>query len=463
MAGRVLIVDDDQEMCDVLMAELPTKGYSGCARTSAQEAFQLLETEEFDVVVTDINMGGMQRHRPVREDRRQPARHAGRGDHRLRQPEAAIAAIRAGAYDFVTKPFDIDDPGAGARPRRPAPDACAHEVQTAAPGGGRRTRRSAEMLGESAAMQPVLAAASSAWPTSDASVLITGESGTGKELVARALHEREPAPGRPRSSPSTAPRMPEALLESELFGHVRGAFTDARAPRAGLFVQAHGGTLVPRRDRRACRSPLQAKLLRALQERRVRPVGGDDGDAVRRPARHRDQPRSRAGRRGEALPRGPVLPDQRRPRSSCRRCAREATTCCCWRSTSSRRSPTQTGKADPGPVARRRREAAGLRWPGNVRELQNCMERAVALTRYEEVTVEDLPEKIRNYRRSHRCCSTGDDPAELLPLEEMERRYVLRVMEAVGGNRRQAARILDLDRKTLYRRLDRYGYKDADA
>ena len=285
------------------------------------------------------------------------------------------------------------------------------------------------------------------------SVLVTGESGTGKELVARALH----AGGRRARGPFVAVNcaaVPEPLLESELFGHVRGAFTDAKEARAGLFQQAAGGTLfldeigdMP--------LPLQPKLLRALQERTVRPIGGSQEipvDVRIVAATNRDLEEAIEDRRFREdlyfrinvvqLP----LPALRARGGDVLELAQHFVA----------RFASRAGKSVVGISPAAAERLLAYSWPGNVRELQNCVERAVALTRYDHIAVDDLPEKIRDYRRSH-VLVTSDDPSELVPMEEVERRYILRVMEAVQSNKTAAARILGYDRKRLYRKLEKLG------
>ena len=457
MPGRVLIVDDDREMCDALLAELPTRGYAGVARSSADQAFELLETEDFDVVVTDLNLGssnGIELCTKIV---------ANRSDTPVvvitafGSMETAIEAIRAGAYDFVTKPFDMQTL-ALALNRAVQHRALRHEV--------RRLRKevdSARMVGEltgsSGALRPVRDIIDRL-TDSDASVMITGESGTGKERVARTLQRT----GRRKDAPMIAincAALPEHLLESELFGHVKGAFTDAHSPHVGLFVQAHGGTLfldeigdMP--------LPLQAKLLRAIQERRVRPVGGTGEtpfDARIITATNHNLEAAIAAKtfREDLFFRLNViqieLPPLRARGNDILVLAQHFV----------ETFAAQANKAVRGVAPATAEKLLGYSWPGNVRELRNYIERAVALTRYEEITVEDLPEKVRNYRRSDLMPFEGDEAVGLPPLQEMERRYVLRVVESVGGSRNQAAKILGLDRKTLYRRLDSYGYTDSDA
>jgi two-component system response regulator HydG len=287
----------------------------------------------------------------------------------------------------------------------------------------------------------------------DAALLITGESGTGKELVARAIHQR----GRSSTGPFVAVNcaaIPEALLESELFGHVKGAFTDARAPRQGLFLKANGGTLfldeigdMP--------LGMQPKLLRALQERTVRPIGGDQEipyEARIITASNRDLETEVTERRfrEDLFYRINVLridvPALRVRGSDVLFLAQHFV----------KQFSQQTSKDVVGlspPVAEK---LMAYSWPGNVRELQNCIERAVAFTRFGELTVDDLPEKIRDYRSSD-VSIPGLGPHEVLTMDEVERRYITRVLKQLDGNKTMAADVLGLDRRTLYRKLERWG------
>jgi two-component system response regulator HydG len=288
---------------------------------------------------------------------------------------------------------------------------------------------------------------------SETTVLVTGEGGTGKELVAHALH----ALGHRRDRPFIAincAAMPEGVLESELFGRTNGAAADATNDRPGLFSRAEGGTLfldeigdLP--------LTLQPKLLGVLQERIVRPVGGRSGvpiDVRVIAATNRDlESAIEDGRfREDLYYRINVvhinLPPLRSRAGDVLPLAQHF-----LRQFASRAVKNILGFS---PAAAEKLVAYA--WPGNVRELQNCIERSVALARYDQIGVDDLPEKVRSYRSSH-VIVAGDDPSELVRMEELERRYIVRVMEAVGGNKTAAARILGLDRKRLYRMLDRLG------
>jgi two-component system response regulator HydG len=293
---------------------------------------------------------------------------------------------------------------------------------------------------------------------STASVLITGETGTGKEVVARALHERGPRKKGPFVAINCS-AMPETLLESELFGHVRGAFTDARTPRTGLCVQANGGTLLLDEIGDMPLS-LQPKLLRVLQERCVRPIGGDDEipiDVRVVATTNRDlRALVEADRfREDLFFRINVihieLPPLRDRGGDVLLLAQHFLDL----------HAAGAGKRVTSLAPAAAEKLLEYAWPGNVRELQNCIERAVALARYEAIAVDDLPEQVRAYRPAHALVA-GDEPSELVSLAEVERRYILRVVEAASGNKTMAADVLGITRKTLYRKLQEYGAAAGD-
>ena len=285
-------------------------------------------------------------------------------------------------------------------------------------------------------------------------VLVTGESGTGKELIARAIHRQGPNPDGPFVAVNCA-AIPEPLLESELFGHAKGAFTDAKSQRRGLFAQSSGGTLfldeigdMP--------LPMQVKLLRALEERQVRPVGSDTSspfDARVIAASNRDLEAAVQEKtfREDLYYRIHVVhievPPLRARAGDILELAQHF-----LRVAAARQRKAVTGFSSA--VAEK---LLGYTWPGNVRELLHTIERAVALTRFEELTVDDLSERIRAYKVTPLVFTADAD--ELVTLDELERRYVIRVLDAVGGNKSNAARVLGLDRTTLYRMLARFGLR----
>ena len=447
---RVLVVDDEQSMCDVLQADLGTLGFSVDTALSGIAALALLRVHDFDVVVTDLNMRGMnglelcERSVSNRPDVPVVVLTA------FGSFDTAITAIRVGAYDFITKPFEVEVLAVVLR------RAIEHRRLRAEV---RRLREAVSsalkgelFLGDSTVMRHV-----AEWvdrvASADAPVLITGESGTGKEVLAKALHARSPRRDRPFVGVNCA-AIPEALLESELFGHAKGAFTDAKGPRVGLFAQAEGGTLFL--DELGDMPPtMQAKLLRALQDRKVRPLGGVEEtafDARIVAATNRDLEAriSEGSFREDLLFRLDVLRIELPPLRS--RGQDILFLAQRFIEVASKRSGKPVSGMSPE-VAKKLMDYA---WPGNVRELENVIERAVVLTGFEVISVGDLPDRIQSYTARH-VIVAGADPEELVTLDEVERRYIERVMESVGSNKVRAAQVLGIDRATLYRKLDRYG------
>jgi DNA-binding NtrC family response regulator len=413
---------------------------------SAEAAIERVKAQDYDLVLADIRMegaSGIQLCAQIRDEHPDVLTILMTGQASI---DVAIAAIRAGAYDFVTKPIAIDALHV-AITRALEHRSLRLEV--------RRLRRRSQngpvtgILGSSQAVRGLIEMIDRV-ADSDTTVLITGESGTGKELVARAIHDRSARKEQPFVAINCA-AMPASLLESELFGHVKGAFTDAKRSRPGLFLQAERGTLFLD-EIGEMPLEMQAKLLRVLQERTVRPVGGDTEvpfQARLVTATNRDLEVEVEERRFREdlyyrinVVHVPVPPLRGR-QGDVLELAQAFV----------RRIAERTNKSVEGLTLEASQRLVDYDWPGNVRELENCVERAVALTRTNEIAVDSLPEKIRLHRSS-RLVIDGDDPAELITLEEMERRYVRRVLSACGGNKTQAAKVLGIDRRSLYRRLD---------
>ncbi|HEY8121729.1 MAG TPA: sigma-54 dependent transcriptional regulator [Myxococcota bacterium] len=444
MTSRVWIVEDDAEMAELLRSQLARRGYAAMTLDSASAALDRLASEDADVVVTDIRMRGLdgiQLCSQLHESRPEIPVLVITAFGSL---DTAVAAIRAGAFDFLAKPFEIEELvfrlDRALQHRR-----LAEEV--------RRLRAAQhgpieDLSGESEAMRRLRDLVARVAPH-DSPVLILGETGVGKERVARALHRHGLRPNGPFVALNCA-ALPEHLLESELFGHARGAFTDARSARPGLLVHANGGSLFLD-EIGELPLALQPKLLRALQEQRVRPVGGEQEvafDARVLAATNRDIDSAvEEGRfREDLFFRLDVLRVDVPPLR-----ARGGDVLLLARQFLAERS-ARAGKPVTGISHAAGEKLLQYPWPGNVRELQNCVERAVALTQHEQILPDDLPERIRGYSRAH-VEVASDDPAELVPLERVEQRYIARVMESVGGNKTLAAHILGLDRKTLYRKL----------
>ena len=455
MSEKVLVVDDDGDTRDLLTSALHSFSYTVEAVESGAEALARLQTESFNVVISDINLVGMSGielcttlsatwpELPVIVI-------TGYGN-----LVTAIAAIRAGAYDFITKPIVMDTLRIAVQ-RAVERQHLRSEV--------RRLREVVEssqhmdgMIGDSPVIRRVYELIERVAIT-DSSVLIHGETGTGKEMVARALHDRS----RRKSAPFVAincAALPTTLLESELFGHARGAFTDAKQARTGLFVKASGGTLFLDE---IGEMPLevQAKLLRALQERKVRPVGGDaeipfDVRLISATSQDLDSAvEEKRFRRDLHYRINTVIlstPPLRSRGNDILLLAQHFL----------KKQAARQNKAVVGIGAAVVRKLLDYDWPGNVRELENCMERAVTLAALSELGVGDLPDKLRQHQPSQLVPDTMN-PEELLPLVEMEQRYVRRVLASVLGNKTRAAQILGLERRSFYRRLARMDKQPAD-
>ncbi|HEY1098840.1 MAG TPA: sigma-54 dependent transcriptional regulator, partial [Myxococcota bacterium] len=305
-----------------------------------------------------------------------------------------------------------------------------------------------QIIGDSPPMLNVKAVLGQVAPL-DVTVLISGESGTGKEVVARALHARSPRRDRPFVAVNCA-ALPETLLESHLFGHVRGAFTDARTDRGGLFAEATGGTILLD-EFGELPLALQPKLLRALQERTYRPLGGTKDlsfDARLVVATNRNlEAMVKAGRfREDLFYRVNVVSIELAPLRNRNEDILPLAHHLLQRAAARLQRPVRA--ISPGAA----RALLDYPWPGNVRELSNAIERAVALTRFESIVEDDLPEKVK--KGAVAATAPGnDDSVQLTSLEEVERKHVLRVLAAVHDNRARAAAILGIDPKTLYRKL----------
>jgi DNA-binding NtrC family response regulator len=459
----VLLVDDDEAACRLLAEVLERDGYRVAAALSVDEALAKLEREgPFDAVLTDLRMperNGLDLLKIVRE----------------REPDALVLvltafgdataageAIRAGAYDFVSKPYDIGalrETLARALGRRRLATA-SRELR----GASRRTGASQEgsaLVGHSPPIIEVMKTLARAAPT-QATVLLLGETGTGKELVARTIHGYSERTGR-RFVAVNCSALAEGLLESELFGHLRGAFTGASGARPGLFREADRGTLFL--DEIGDISPaLQARLLRALQEHEIVPVGSETPvkvDVRIIAATHRDiGALVRTGKfREDLYYRLNVvtlhLPPLRERKQDIPllmdHFLREL-----------------TERHGRGPVAvdpDAQHRLLSYDWPGNIRELQNVLERALVLAEQDVIGPEHLPAEVRPGGGPAEppapdpgdSAGAGPEPNALLSLEEIERRHVMRVLEATGGSREEASRILGISRRTLTRMVQRWG------
>ena len=449
--GRVLLIDDDADSVDLMTMLLEKEGHTVRGVTSPREALEVISDidNRFDVAVTDVGMAEMsgielcERMLGIRPDLLVIV-NTGHAD-----IDTAVAALRSGAYDFLTKPMN---------PKVLALRV-AHAIrQRTLTEEIRRLHDNPEatapvdMIGSGNAMRRVYELVKRVGP-SDASVLLQGETGTGKELVARAVHGASHSKEGPFVAINCA-AVPSALIESELFGHAKGAFTDAKLQRIGLLRQAEGGTIFLD-EIGELPIEMQPKLLRALQERKVRPVGSDqeipfNARVLAATNRNLEDEVEEKRFREDLYYRIAVVKIDLPPLRDRGGDVIEIATHCL------RAIERRTGHPAPRLSPAVAEKLLAYRWPGNVRELENSMERAVALARFEELTVDDLPERVRAYQ-ADRFVVSADETSELVKVEEVERRYIVRALTLLGGNKTRAAEVLGIDRRTLYRKLERWG------
>ncbi len=444
MTDRILIVEDDAAILELLTEELEEAGHVVTGVDSAEQALTLLDTP-FDVIISDIRLPGMDGMTLLDTLAEQPDRPAVIIITAFGSIEQAVDALQRGGDDFLTKPLDLDQVRASvARLTR------RRVLKTQQKASETRDTFHLDGLSSCTPAMARLFDQARTLATQPAAVLIQGESGTGKELLAHALHREGPRREGPFIAVNCASIAPD-VMESECFGHVKGAFTGAIAHRRGLFQQAHGGTLfldevgdMP--------LALQAKLLRVLQTHRVRPVGGEEEQQIDVrivAATNRPLPALiEAGLFREDLfyrleTFSLTLPPLRERPDDITLLATH------FIERYSREQGCSPMTLSPS--------ALSLLWaypfPGNVRELDNAILRAVTLARTDMLESDDFPERFRQAATS---ASESHDvrTQEWLSLEQMEQHYIQRVLDAVDGNKRRAADILGIGRKTLYRRLE---------
>lgn len=453
-ASRILVVDDDAVARTLLCEALGRDGFLVEAAGSGAEAIERGQRTRFDLVLTDLRMGTVDGLTVLREFKRLSPETPVVLLTAFGTMEGAIEAIKQGAYDFLAKPFKREEI------RLVVGRALEH---------GRLVRENARfreelrerdhlshLVGSSPRMLEVYKLVAKVAPTRS-TVLLEGESGTGKELVARAIHLNSPRREGP-FVPINCAALPDALLESELFGHEKGAFTGAVVAKLGLFETANQGTIFL--DEIGDLSPaLQVKLLRTIQEQEVRRIGGTATikvDVRLIAATNRDLPGLiREGRFREDLYYRLnvvriVLPPLRERREDVPMLAHHFL----------RKFAGGAVRPLQGFVQDTMDLLAGYAWPGNVRELEHAIERAVSLAHGPFVLPEDLPEVVRKAAR--RDDQVGGAPGRseetpLMSLDEVTRRHLIRILQETGGNKARAARVLGVDRRTLYRMAERYG------
>jgi DNA-binding NtrC family response regulator len=454
-APRVTVVDDDRVTCELLCEVFAQEGFAVDFAQSVDAALSQIEETRPDVVVSDIHMNersdGLSLLARVRSVYPQTPVVLITA---FGSVDTAVRAVKDGAFDYISKPFDIAALVATVR------RAVATRAEVPAEGAPQEedpvvADLSRQLLGRSPAMLEVYKTVAHV-SDSGAAIVITGESGTGKELVARAIHRNGVRHAQPFIAVNCG-ALTETLLESELFGHVRGSFTGAVASRLGLFEQAREGTVFL--DEISETSPaLQVKLLRVLQEREIVPVGGSEPVPVRAriiAATNTDleELTDRGMFRRDLLYRLNVITIHLPP-------LRERGDDILLLASHFLRKFTPAGTPVPSLSAGARRVLAVAPWPGNVRQLENTIERALTLSRGGVITEQDFPPAVRDPHRTTTANATIDPVtffSGLPTIDEMERRYLQHVLEATGGNRKQAAKVLGIDRRTLYRMASRLG------
>ena len=444
--ATILVVDDEEGVRDIFEHLLRREGHAPCLCESAEVALARLEDLDPDLIISDLNLGGMDGLRfmeAVRAERPEVPFLIITAYGSIRN---AVEAIQAGAADYIPKPFShtyiLHRVREALRQRAVDSELRGLRQELA------ELRGSQRIIGRSESMRRLFGTVRKV-ARSEVNVLVVGESGTGKGLIAREIHDLSARSARPFVTVDVS-ALSESVLESELFGHVRGAFTGAHKSRVGLIEEAHGGTLffdeigeIP--------LGLQVKLLRVLQEREFRRVGDNRAIKVdvRVIAATNQDLRAMIGAgtfREDLYYRLNVIeltpPPLRERTDDIPLLAQH------FLDRGGLQPGIKLGKAAMGCML-------GYTWPGNVRELQNVCERARVLAEGEAIAPEDLPEAVRG--ASGRIA----DPEGRFPtLQEVERRHVLAVLDAVEGRRAEAAEILGVDRSTLYRKLKHLGVQD---
>ncbi|MGE0822382.1 MAG: sigma-54-dependent transcriptional regulator [Candidatus Binatia bacterium] len=452
MQARILIVDDDTVSCQLFAKVLTAEGYTVEWVTNGEEALSRATAHPYNVLLVDVRLPGMTGLAVTRAVHQQCPQVAVIVMTGFGSMETAVEAIRDGAFDYISKPMNLDEL------KQTVARAVGHEAQGPA-GQGNPSRPESEpagtIIGRSSAMVEVYKTVARVAPTKS-TVLILGESGTGKELIARAIHQHSPRVIRPFVAVDCGV-LTETLLESELFGHVRGAFTGAVADKKGVFEEAHGGTCFL--DEIGDISVhMQAKLLRVLQEHEIRPVGGKDWrkvDVRVVAATNRDLAELVQKRtfRHDLYYRLNVisiaLPPLRERREDIPVLAQHF-----LRRYSQENHKDVTAISD---TAIHMLQAYA--WPGNIRELENAIERAVTLAAHTVISPDDLPKEVREGKLARWDAELSQEEqslfARLPSLDDVEKRYIEYVLHHTEGNMVQAAKILGIDRRSLYRVVER--------
>jgi DNA-binding NtrC family response regulator len=454
MSARILIADDDEVSRQLFAETLEQEGYRVDRAQSGDEALSLLRDELYELLIIDVRMPGITGLEVTRILHEKNSSLPIIVMTAFGSIETAIEAIHEGAFDFISKPMNLEElkkTVTRALAQRAFRDRAGKSEEENSDGDQPGT-----IIGKSTAMVEVYKTVARVAPTRSA-VLILGESGTGKELIARAIHQHSPRARGPFVAVDCG-ALTETLLESELFGHVRGAFTGAMSDKRGVFEEAEGGTCFLDEIGNISLN-MQAKLLRVLQEHEVRRVGGKDWMKVDvRVVAATNQNLAELVRKGnfrqDLYYRLNVvavhLPPLRQRLEDIPLLTRHFL----------KRYSQESGKSITGISDKCMELLCDYSWPGNIRELENVIEQAVALSNQPVFTPDDLPAAVRDRAASRFAHNLPQSEqflfADTPTLEEVKKRYVLHVLKNAQGNISQTARVLNIDRRSLYRMLARY-------
>ena len=445
---NILIVDDERSIRDACREVAQSLGFNACSADSAEHAYHVLESQGIDAVLLDLRLpgaGGLEALNQIKSRRPDAVIVVVTGYGTV---QSAVQAMKNGAYDYVTKPFSLEElrlllDRLASHLKLKTENRVLREKIKSKQGFGNIIGRSPEM---EKLYRIVAKAANSTHP-----VLILGESGTGKELIARSIHFSGPFRGKPFIPVDCGSLVP-TLIESELFGHVKGAFTGAQHAKDGLLTIADGGTVFLD-EVGELPIDLQAKLLRAIQEKEIRPVGSTKHIPINvriLAATNRDleEAVAQGAFRRDLYFRLNVLslriPSLRERRQDIPILASH------FLERLSRGAEQERTLSDDALKA-----MLAYDWPGNVRELENCLERACAFTTGPMIHVGDLPREISQLQGSA-ASERGNGIAKIVPMSELERQTILNAIAQLNGDKLQAARLLGIGKTTLYRKLKEY-------
>jgi two-component system, NtrC family, response regulator AtoC len=454
---KVLIIDDEKLVRWSLQQKLSKEGYEAESAPTGEEGLNLIREDGYDLVLLDLRLPGMDGVQVLQEIRKLEREIGVIMLTAETSISRAVECVRLGAHNYLCKPFDFDEVRVALEKARE--DLKLHREVTRIRRAQRRKFGLENLVGQSPQMQQVRELIARVGESDATTVLIEGENGTGKELAARAIHLGSARANQPFMGINCS-AIPEALIESELFGHERGAFTDAKNTKKGLFELADGGTVLL--DEIGDMKPaLQAKLLRVLESREFQRVGGTQSISVDvRVIAATNNNLEQAVANGEFRQdlyyrlkvislRMPALRDQTEdiPLLAAHYLEQFA---------AEFNKPTKELSPEAGKALQR------YAWPGNVRELRNVMERLVILEKVEVVLPEHLPaELLLGTQPNHR--SIIQLPPGGVALVQVERELVCQAMQRAGGNQSSAAELLGIERDALRRRLIKYGYLSATS